>query len=69
MAFISINPEEARKYVSSVSEYASLISKEGKKFMTKVKEITIRFPQWKLPQNRPVSLLMFMCRIQVNLQH
>ena len=45
MAFFSINPEEARKYVSSVSEYASLISKEGKKSMIKVKEITIRFPQ------------------------
>lgn len=35
MAFISINPEEARKYVSSVSEYASLISKEGKKIHDK----------------------------------
>lgn len=35
MAFISINPEEARKYVSSVSEYASLINKEGKKIHDK----------------------------------
>lgn len=35
MAFISINPEEARKYVNSVSEYASLISKEGKKIHDK----------------------------------
>lgn len=35
MAFFSINPEEARKYVSSVSEYAALISKEGKKIHDK----------------------------------
>lgn len=35
MAFISINPEEARKYVNSVSEYASLINKEGKKIHDK----------------------------------
>ena len=35
MAFFSINPEKARQYVSSVSEYASLINKEGKKIHDK----------------------------------
>lgn len=35
MAFISIDPEKARKYVSSVNEYATLINKEGKKIHDK----------------------------------
>lgn len=35
MAFISIDPEKSRKYVSSVSEYATLINKEGKKIHDK----------------------------------
>jgi len=60
MAFFSINPEEARKYVSSVSEYASLINKEGKKSMIKVKGITIPSPRWKQLQSRPVLRLMFL---------
>lgn len=60
MAFFSINPEEARKYVSSVSEYAALISKEGKKFMIRVKGISILFLRWKPLQSHPVLRLMFL---------
>jgi hypothetical protein len=60
MTFISINPEEAKKYVSSVSEYATLINKEGKKFTIRAKGITIPSPRWRPQQSPPALLLMFL---------